>query len=62
MNSEQADRNDQYLGAQIRLDAMRAWRRPSPRLRIRVVKDQQGAPPSPVPLAAEPLPEEALAA
>lgn len=35
MNSEQTDRDDQYLGAQIRLDALRAWRRPKPPLRIR---------------------------
>ena len=40
MNSEQADRDDHYLAAQIRLDAHRAWRRARPPLRISVARDQ----------------------
>jgi hypothetical protein len=62
MNSEQADRNDQYLGAQIRLDALRAWRRPRPRWQIRSAKDRRFAAPGPVTLASGRPSEEALAA
>ena len=40
MNSEQADRNDHYLAAQMRLDAFRAWRRPRPPLRISVARER----------------------
>ena len=40
MNSKQADRDDNYLAAQIRLDAHRAWRRARPPLRISVARDQ----------------------
>jgi hypothetical protein len=39
MNSEQADRDDHYLAAQIRLDAHRAWRRARPPLRLSVTRD-----------------------
>ena len=62
MNSEQADRNDQYLGAQIRLDALRAWRRPRPQWQIRSAKDRRFAAPGPVTLASGRPSEEALAA
>ena len=40
MNSEQADRDDHYLAAQIRLDAHRAWRRARPPLRMSVTREQ----------------------
>jgi hypothetical protein len=62
MNSEQTHRNDQYLTAQIRLDALRAWRRPRPRMRIRVAKERRTARPTSVAPASAPLPEDALAA
>jgi hypothetical protein len=39
MNSQQADRSDRYLAAQMRLDAFRAWRRPRPPLRISVARE-----------------------
>jgi hypothetical protein len=61
MNSEQADRNDQYLAAQIRLDALRAWRRPRPPLRS-VAKERTGARPVTGGLVRGRLPEGALAA
>ena len=40
MNSKQADRDDHYLTAQIRLDAHRAWRRTRPPLRMSVAREQ----------------------
>ena len=40
MNSKQADRDDNYLAAQIRLDAHRAWRRARPPLRMSVAREQ----------------------
>jgi hypothetical protein len=40
MNSKQADRDDNYLAAQVRLDAHRAWRRARPPLRVSVAKEQ----------------------
>ena len=42
MNSKQADRDDNYLAAQIRLDAHRAWRRARPPLRMSVAREQSG--------------------
>lgn len=62
MNSEQAHRNDQYLAAQIRLDALRAWRRPRPRVRIRLAKERRTARPTSIAPASAPLTEDALAA
>lgn len=62
MNSEQADRDDQYLAAQIRLDALRAWRRPRPPLRIRSAQDRRIAIPEAVALIRGTPPEETLTA
>lgn len=62
MNSEQADRDDQYLAAQIRLDALRAWRRPRPPLRIRSAQDRRIAIPEEVALIRGTASEETLAA
>lgn len=62
MNSEQTDRDDQYLGAQIRLDALRAWRRPKPPLRIRSPQVRMLATPARVALIRGVPPEDNLAA
>jgi hypothetical protein len=60
MNSEQTDRDDHYLAAQIRLDAHRAWRRARPPLRMSVARKQSRARKGAIPRGH--LPRGALAA
>ena len=62
MNSEQADRNDHYLAAQMRLDAFRAWRRPRPPLRISVARERSRIRPRSGAIPRGHLPRGALAA